>query len=100
MRTGITLGKEYNINDPQKHSNVYAKINWLHDFYGELGTNLMDTYGDTAVFTHSLGGNSWNAGIGFTVNLNNSAHLYAEYEKNFGGDVNFWVAQVGCRWTF
>lgn len=101
LRTGVTVGKEFNMDKPEKRSNVYAKLNWLHDFRGDTGLNMTDSYGDSASFTNELGGTYWNAGIGATLNLNKRTHLYVDFEKNFGGHVTSnWIGQAGCRWTW
>ncbi|MCH4188228.1 MAG: autotransporter outer membrane beta-barrel domain-containing protein [Megasphaera sp.] len=100
-RAGITFGKEFHRGDPDHHSNIYAKVNWLHEFNGDTTTHLTDVYGDMLSQTDELGGSWWNAGIGFTVNLNRSTHLYADVEKNFGGNIKSnWIGQIGCRWAF
>ncbi len=101
LRTGVTVGKEFNLDNPQKRANIYGKINWLYDFKGDVNTSLRDAAGDTYSETNAYGGSSWNAGVGATVNLNRATHFYFDVEKNFGGKVRSnWMAQAGLRWAF
>jgi outer membrane autotransporter protein len=100
-RAGVTVGKEYNMKDANKHSNIYAKLNWLHEFKGDANIGLTDSYGDTYDTTKAYGGSWWNAGIGATINVNKNTHMYLDFEKNFGGEVTTnWIGQLGCQWTW
>ena len=100
-RIGVTVGREYNRDNPAKHSNVYGKINLLHEFRGDVTTGLLDSYGDSYSPTAEYGGTWLNAGIGATVNFNKYTHLYLDLEKNFRGSVSSkWIGQIGCRWTW
>jgi outer membrane autotransporter protein len=100
-RAGVTVGREYNRDNPNKHSNVYAKVNVLHEFRGDITTSLLDTYGDSYEPTAGYGGTWLNAGIGATVNFNKNTHIYFDLEKNFHGPVTSkWIGQLGCRWTW
>jgi outer membrane autotransporter protein len=100
-RAGVTFGKEYNMKDANTHSNIYGKINWLHEFKGDVHTSLLDTYGDSYDHEKSYGGSWWNAGIGATINVNKNTHMYLDFERNFGGEVTTnWIGQLGCQWTW
>jgi outer membrane autotransporter protein len=100
-RAGVTFGKEYNMKDANTHSNIYGKINWLHEFKGDVHTGLLDTYGDSYDHEKDYGGSWWNAGIGATINVNKNTHMYLDFEKNFGGEVTTnWIGQLGCQWTW
>jgi len=100
-RAGVTVGREYNRDNPDKHSNVYAKVNILHEFRGDVTTSLLDSYGDSYEPTVGYGGTWLNAGIGATVNFNKNTHIYFDLEKNFHGAVTSkWIGQLGCRWTW
>jgi outer membrane autotransporter protein len=100
-RAGITFGKEYNMKDSNTHSNIYGKINWLHEFKGDANTSLRDTYGDSYDHKTENSGSWWNAGIGATINVNKNTHMYLDIEKNFGGEVTTnWIGQLGCQWTW
>jgi outer membrane autotransporter protein len=100
-RAGVTFGKEYNMNNSNTHSNIYGKINWLHEFKGDVHTSLTDTYGDSYDHEKDYGGSWWNAGIGATINVNKNTHMYLDFEKNFGGEVTTnWIGQLGCQWTW
>lgn len=100
-RMGVTIGREYNTDNPAKRSNVYGKINLLHEFRGDVTTSFLDSYGDGYCPTAEYGGTWLNAGIGAMVNFDKNTHLYFDLEKNFKGAVTSkWVGQVGCRWTW
>ena len=100
-RAGVTFGKEFDMKNSNKHSNIYGKINWLHEFKGDVRTSLLDTYGDSYDHEKSYGGSWWNAGIGATINVNKNMHMYLDFEKNFGGEVTTnWIGQLGCQWTW
>jgi outer membrane autotransporter protein len=100
-RAGVTFGKEYNMKDSNTHSNIYGKINWLHEFKGDVHTSLSDTYGDSYDHEKDYGGSWWNAGIGATINVNKNTHMYLDFEKNFGGEVTTnWIGHLGCQWTW
>lgn len=100
-RAGVTLGKEYNMKDANTHSNIYGKINWLHEFKGDVNTSLLDTYGDRYDHKKEYGGSWWNVGFGATINVNKNTHMYLDFEKNFGGEVTTnWIGQLGCQWTW
>jgi len=100
-RAGVTVGREYNRDNPAKHGNVYGKVNVLHEFRGDVTTGLLDSYGDGYSPTAEYGGSWLNAGVGATVNLDKNTHLYFDLEKNFHGAVTSkWIGQLGCRWTW
>jgi outer membrane autotransporter protein len=100
-RAGVTFGKEYNMQDANTHSNIYGKINWLHEFKGDVHTRLLDTYGDSYEHEKDYGGSWWNAGLGATINVNKNTHMYLDFERNFGGEITTnWIGQLGCQWTW
>lgn len=93
-RLGFSLGRDI------EHGNVYVRASYLYDFQGETDI-IMSRNGATARFVEDLGGSWWEVGFGTNLDLSKTAHLYLDFEKTYGGNVETpWQWNVGCRWSF
>lgn len=93
-RLGFSLGKDI------EHGNVYVRASYLYDFQGETDI-IMSRNGAVSRFAEDLGGSWWEVGFGTNLDLSKTAHLYLDFEKTYGGNVETpWQWNVGCRWSF
>lgn len=69
----------------------YATFNVLSEFLGDNKTNVAGT-----VLTSDINGTWYNAGLGFTADLNGTVALFANGEYNFG-DVQGWAGTGGVK---
>jgi len=69
----------------------YAIFNVNSEFLGDNKTNVAGT-----ILTSDINGTWYNAGIGFTADLNGSVALFGNGEYNFG-DVQGWAGQGGVK---
>ncbi|MDQ0303517.1 autotransporter outer membrane beta-barrel domain-containing protein [Ancylobacter polymorphus] len=69
----------------------YAIFNVNSEFLGDNKTNVAGT-----ILTSDINGTWYNAGIGFTADLNGSVALFGNGEYNFG-DVQGWAGQGGIK---
>ncbi|MCK0209875.1 autotransporter outer membrane beta-barrel domain-containing protein [Starkeya koreensis] len=72
----------------------YATFNVLSEFMGDNKTNVAGT-----VLTSDINGTWYNAGLGFTADLNSTVALFGNAEYNFG-DVEGWVGQGGIKFRW
>ncbi|WP_018390128.1 autotransporter outer membrane beta-barrel domain-containing protein, partial [Ancylobacter sp. FA202] len=72
----------------------YAIFNINSEFLGDNKTNVAGT-----VLTSDINGTWYNAGIGFTADLNGSVALFGTGEYNFG-DVEGWAGQGGIKFRW
>lgn len=95
-RTGFRMGHRF---DEQPNSDIYLKVDLLHEFAGDRDISVR---GKDATLTVSEGGDdTWvNYGIGANIQLtqNNNSRLYVDLEKSAGGnfDTN-WQVNAGFR---
>lgn len=93
-RLGFSLGRDI------EHGNVYLRASYLYDFEGETDI-IMSRSGAVSRFAEDLGGSWWEVGFGTNLDLSKTAHLYLDFEKTYGGNVETpWQWNVGCRWSF
>lgn len=69
----------------------YATFSVQSEFMGDNTTNVAGT-----VLTSDINGTWYNAGLGFTANLNESVALFGSAEYNFG-DVEGWAGLGGVK---
>ncbi|SCW96502.1 autotransporter outer membrane beta-barrel domain-containing protein, partial [Ancylobacter rudongensis] len=72
----------------------YAIFNVNSEFLGDNKTNVAGT-----VLTSDINGTWFNAGLGFTADLNGSVALFGTGEYNFG-DVQGWAGQGGVKFRW
>jgi hypothetical protein len=95
LRGGFLLGKEF-----QQGSSVYLKAAVLHDFDGDINTNV-SADGRSASYSDSIGGTAIEYGIGVNHKFNKDSSMYLDVERISGGDVTKnWGVNVGFRYSF
>lgn len=96
-RAGVNFGRDIN-----KDTNVYVKLNVLHEFLGDYSVTMTDKGTGQRVHYDSDFGDTWlEYGLGLAVKVNDDTNLYADVEKSTGGDVRKnWSWNAGIRWNF
>ncbi len=93
-RLGFAAGKDIGAG------NVYVKASYLYDFDGDTNVKMTDGK-NNAVYDQDLGGGWFELGIGTNINLSETAHLYFDVEKTYGGDIETpWQWNAGVRFDF
>jgi len=92
-RLGFRVGHE------TKKGEFYVKADVLREFSGGQDITLADKY---STLKEQLGsrGTWYDLGLGFNYKPYKNVQLYAEAEKNFGGDYKGWEANIGVTFTF
>lgn len=76
--------------------NVYAKVNYVHEFDGDIKAKL-----NNAQIKESFKANWVTYGVGASLNINEKHSVYADFEAASGGQFQQpWSATVGYRFTF
>ncbi len=98
-RAGMRIGHRF---EDCPNSDVYLKVDWLHEFAGDRDVTVR---GKDATLTVNEGGSdSWiNYGIGTNIQLTqeNNSRLYLDLEKSAGGDIDTnWQVNAGFRFEW
>lgn len=96
-RAGFNLGRDIN-----ERTNVYVKLNVFHEFFGDYDLKLLDSAtGDQLRYEGSFDDTWLEYGIGAAIQMNESTHLYFDFERSAGGDFRKnWAWNAGVRWNF
>ena len=95
LRGGFLVGKTFAAD-----SSVYLKAAVLHDFDGDINTNV-SADGRSASYSDSIGGTAIEYGIGVNHKFNKDSSMYLDVERISGGDVTKnWGVNVGFRYSF
>ncbi len=93
-RAGIMAGK------PVYKGNIYLKASYLYDFAGEVDGTFSNGARNVDI-SRDLGGGWWEVGFGANFNLSDVTHMYLDFEKAFGGEVEVeWKWNAGVRYSF
>jgi outer membrane autotransporter protein len=95
LRGGFVVGKKINAA-----SNFYLKAAVLHDFNGDIVTNI-NADGRTAQYKDSIGGTGFEYGFGINHAFNKNSNLYFDVERISGGELTKdWGINLGFRYNF
>lgn len=98
-RLGILLGKR--VTDRENPYDYYLKFSVLHEFGGERNFHLAAPDGETMDYSEDYRDTWYEAGFGGTWHINGNTSIYADAERNFGGDWHKkWQWNVGVNWQF
>lgn len=95
-RIGFNIGR-----DIDSKTNIYAKINLLHEFGGGYDVKLADSRGNS-FRTDGAFDNTWfEYGIGAAMQTGANSQIYVDIERSTGGNfTKEWHWNVGARWNF
>ena len=94
LRGGFLLGKAFAAD-----SSVYLKAAVLHDFDGDINTNV-SADGRSAGYSDSIGGTAIEDGIGVNHKFNKDSSMYLDVERISGDVTKNWGVNVGFRYSF
>jgi len=94
LRGGFLLGKAFAAD-----SSVYLKAAVLHDFDGDINTNV-SADGRSAGYSDSIGGTAIEYGIGVNHKFNKDSSMYLDVERISGDVTKNWGVNVGFRYSF
>lgn len=94
LRGGFLLGKAFAAD-----SSVYLKAAVLHDFDGDINTNV-SADGRSAGYSDSIGGTAIEYGIGVNHKFNKDSSMYLDVERISGDVTKTWGVNVGFRYSF
>ena len=94
LRGGFLLGKAFAAD-----SSVYLKAAVLHDFDGDINTNV-SADGRSAGYSDSIGGAAIEYGIGVNHKFNKDSSMYLDVERISGDVTKNWGVNVGFRYSF
>ena len=94
LRGGFLLGKTFAAD-----SSVYLKAAVLHDFDGDINTNV-SADGRSAGYSDSIGGTAIEYGIGVNHKFNKDSSMYLDVERISGDVTKNWGVNVGFRYSF
>lgn len=98
-RLGILLGKR--VTNRENPYDYYLKFSVLHEFGGERNFHLAAPDGETMDYSEDYRDTWYEAGFGGTWHINGNTSIYADAERNFGGDWHKkWQWNVGVNWQF
>lgn len=98
-RLGILLGKR--VTNRENPYDYYLKFSVLHEFGGERNFHLAAPDGETMDYSEDYRDPWYEAGFGGTWHINGNTSIYADAERNFGGDWHKkWQWNVGVNWQF
>lgn len=98
-RLGILLGKR--VTNRENPYDYYLKFSVLHEFGGERNFHLAAPDGETMDYSEDYRDTWYEAGFGGTWHINGNTSIYADAERNFGGDWHKkWKWNVGVNWQF
>lgn len=98
-RLGLLLGQRKTEGDHP--FDYYAKVSVLHEFGGDRDYYLTAPDGETMNTSEDYRDTWVEAGFGGTCRINGSTYLYADGEREFGGQWNRkWQWNVGIHWQF
>ena len=99
-RAGVVLSRESE-SEYRRPKRVYVKASALHEFMGRDRFTLRDAAGGSVGLTNDLGGTWYEAGFGANVVLKEGMHVYFDFERGFGGQVDMpWRVEGGVRVEF
>lgn len=95
-RAGLRIGHRF---EDRRNSDIYLKVDALHEFAGDRGITIRGT--DTTLKVKEDGKDTWiNYGVGanFQLTQDNNSRFYVDLEKSASGDIKTnWQANVGFR---
>lgn len=95
-RAGFNLGR-----DIDEKTNVYVKLNVLHEFLGDYDFHMSDAAGNRLRYDGDFGDTWLEYGIGAAIRVDDDTHIYFDYERSTGGDFRTnWSWNAGIRWNF
>ena len=95
-RAGFHLGR-----DIDEKTNVYVKLNVLHEFLGDYDYHMSDRTGARLRRDGDFGDTWVEYGLGAAIRVNDDTHIYFDYERSTGGDFRTnWSWDAGIRWNF
>ncbi|MEA5091679.1 hypothetical protein SDC9_40077 [bioreactor metagenome] len=95
LRGGFIAGRKVG-----QASNVYLKAAVLHDFNGDIVTNVKAD-GRSAQYKDSIGGTGVEYGLGFNYSFNKKSNMYFDISRISGGEVTKdWGVNLGFRYNF
>lgn len=98
-RLGILLGKR--VTNRENPYDYYLKFSVFHEFGGERNFHLAAPDGETMDYSEDYRDTWYEAGFGGTWHINGNTSIYADAERNFGGDWHKkWQWNVGVNWQF
>jgi len=94
-RIGAQVGK-----DIGSQTNIYAKVNVLHEFGGNYKVRFADSEGKVSV-SDDLSGTWAEYGVGADVKIGKDSRIYFDVSKGIGGEFKkTWQWNLGARWAF
>lgn len=95
-RLGFNLGRNVD-----SRTNVYLKVNWLHEFGGSHDVAMTDSNGERAKIDRGYGDTWLEYGIGAALQTGKNNYLYFDLERSNGSDFKKdWNWNIGARWSF
>ncbi len=94
-RIGFSAGRDF------KKGNAYVRASYLYDFKGDTGVTVSKEGSGSHRYDQNIGGGWWEIGVGTNFKLNETSHVYMDFEKTFGGTVvTPWQWNLGFRFGF
>ena len=94
-RIGFSAGRNF------KKGNAYVRASYLYDFKGDTDVTMSKDGSGSYRYEQNIGGGWWEIGVGTNLKLNESSHMYVDFEKTFGGTVvTPWQWNLGFRFGF
>ncbi|MCD8174671.1 MAG: autotransporter outer membrane beta-barrel domain-containing protein [Phascolarctobacterium sp.] len=99
-RISVNIGKGFT-DKKGRRGKFYAKANWLHEFLGSYGIDMVSNAGNR-VHAHGNYRDTWfEYGLGFAYQYTKNNFIYVDVEKTSGSNYyKNWAWNVGLRWTF
>lgn len=98
-RIGVLIGQRK--TEGTHPFDYYAKVSVLHEFGGDRDFHLTAPDGETMDTSEDYRDTWYEAGFGGTYRINGTTYLYADGEREFGGQWNRkWQWNVGIHWQF
>ncbi|EEO27862.1 autotransporter outer membrane beta-barrel domain-containing protein [Oxalobacter paraformigenes] len=99
-RAGVVLSREFE-SEYRRPKRAYVKASALHEFMGRDRFMLRDAAGGSAGLANDMGGTWYEAGFGMNMVLKEGMHVYFDFERSFGGQVDMpWRVEGGVRVEF
>lgn len=95
-RVGFNLGK-----DVSGKTNIYLKMNVLHEFGGRSQVSMRDQSGNHLRLTQDFQDTWLEYGLGIARKMGKESHFYFDVERSAGSDYKkSWQWNTGARWAF
>jgi outer membrane autotransporter protein len=94
-RIGMQVGK-----DIDSKTNIYAKVNVLHEFGGNYKVKVTDGSSNLTV-SDDLSSTWAEYGVGADIKMGKTSRIYFDVSKGLGGEFKkTWQWNLGARWSF